>query len=92
MQGTSGGNQFVFQSSSASISNMIAAAHHQEGCTNLQTETTDNGTDGGDNNLTQAMLMMGDQGSHMMFNGGEGIFEMSSMNNSRIPGKISKIK
>jgi hypothetical protein len=51
MQGASGGNQFVFQSSSASISNMIAAAHHQEG--NLQTETTDNGTDGGgDNNLT----------------------------------------
>jgi hypothetical protein len=39
------------------------------------------------------MLMMGDQGSHLMFNGGaEGIFEMSSMNNSRIPGKISKIK
>jgi hypothetical protein len=90
MQGASGGNQFVFQSSSASISNMIAAAHHQEG--NLQTETTDNGTDGGGDNLTQAMLMMGDQGSHMMFNGGEGIFEMSSMNNSRIPGKISKIK
>jgi hypothetical protein len=91
MQGAS--NQFVFQSSSASISNMIAAAHHKEGGTNLPTETTDNGTDC-DNNLTQAMMMMaGDQGSHLMYNG-EGMFEMSSVNNnnSRIPGKISKIK
>jgi hypothetical protein len=91
MHGASNSNQFVFQSSSASISNMIAAAHHQEAGTNLPTETTDNGTDGGDNNLTQAMMMMGDQGSHLMYNA-EGMFEMSSMNNSRIPGKISKIK
>jgi len=91
MHGASNSNQFVFQSSSASISNMIAAAHHQEGGTNLPTETTDNGTDGGDNNLTQAMMMMGDQGSHLMYNA-EGMFEMSSINNSRIPGKISKIK
>jgi len=58
MQGPSNSNQFVFQSSSASISNMIAAAHHQEGGINLPTETTDNGTDGGDTNLTQAMMMM----------------------------------
>jgi hypothetical protein len=28
MQAASNSNQFVFQSSSASISNMIAAAHH----------------------------------------------------------------
>lgn len=82
---SSGSNQFVFQSSSASISNMIAVAHQDA---NLPTEMSENTAD---NNLTQAMMMMGDQ---MMFNGSDGMFDVSSsvMNNSRIPGKISKLK
>ncbi len=64
--GSSESNQFVFQSSSASISNMIAVAHQDA---NLPTEMSENATSA--NNLTQAMMMMGGE---QMFNGGDGMF------------------
>lgn len=71
---------------------MIAVAHGQDAA-NLPTEMSENNNNV-ENNLSHAMMMMGGgDHQHMMFNaGGEGIFDMSSLNNSRIPGKISKLK
>ena len=65
---------------------MIAVAHQDANLPTEMSENMDSNT-----GLTQAMMMMAEQ-SHLLLNS-DGMFDMShSASNSRIPGKISKLK